>query len=29
MELMLFATGNIYRRTGTASKHVEDNTFSP
>ena len=28
MELMIFATGNIYRETGTASKHVKDNTFS-
>ena len=28
MELMIFATGNIYRETGTASKHVEDKTFS-
>ena len=27
-ELMIFATGNIYRETGTASKHVKDNTFS-
>ena len=27
-ELMLFATGHIYRETGTASKHVEDKTFS-
>jgi hypothetical protein len=24
-ELMIFATGNIYRETGTASKEVEDN----
>ena len=24
MELMIFATGNIYRETGTASKEVED-----
>ena len=28
MELMLFATGHVYRETGTASKHVEDKTFS-
>ena len=28
MELMIFATENIYRETGTASKHVEDKTFS-
>ena len=28
MELMMFATGNIYRETGTASKHVEDKIFS-
>ena len=28
MELMMFATGNIYRETGTASKEVEDKTFS-
>ena len=28
MELMIFATGNIYRETGTASKDVEDKTFS-
>ena len=27
-ELMLFATGHIYRETGTASKHVEDKEFS-
>ena len=25
---MIFATGNIYRETGTASKDVEDRTFS-
>ena len=24
MEKMMFATGNIYRETGTASKYVED-----
>ena len=24
MEMMMFATGNIYRETGTASKYVED-----
>ena len=28
MELMIFATGNIYRETGTASKRVKDKTFS-
>ena len=28
MELMIFATGNIYRKTGTASKDVEDETYS-
>ena len=28
MELMIFATGNIYRETGTASKEIEDETFS-
>jgi hypothetical protein len=28
MEFMVFATGNIYRNTGTASKHVEDHKFS-
>ena len=28
MELMLFATGYIYRETGTASKEVEDEEFS-
>ena len=28
MKFMLFATGNIYRETGTASKEVEDKTFS-
>ena len=28
MELMIFATGNIYRETGTASKDVEDKTYS-
>ena len=28
MELMIFATGNIYRETGTASKEIEDKTFS-
>ena len=27
-ELMLFATGNIYRETGTASKEVEDKQYS-
>ena len=27
MELMVFATGNIYRETGTASKEIEDKTF--
>ena len=27
-ELMIFATGNIYRETGTASKDVEDTTYS-
>ena len=26
-ELMIFATGNIYRETGTASKHVEQKSF--
>ena len=26
-ELMIFATGNIYRETGTASKDVEQNTY--
>ena len=25
---MIFATGNIYRETGTASKEIEDKTFS-
>ena len=25
---MIFATGNIYRETGTASKDVEDKTYS-
>eukprot|EP00942_MAST-04A_sp_MAST-4A-sp1_P010630 g10630.t1 len=28
MELMIFATGNIYRETGTASKEIEDKIFS-
>ena len=28
MELMIFATGNIYRETGTASKEIEDKRFS-
>ena len=28
MELMIFATGNIYRETGTASKEIEDKAFS-
>eukprot|EP00944_MAST-04C_sp_MAST-4C-sp1_P007453 g7453.t1 len=28
MELMIFATENIYRETGTALKHVEDKQFS-
>lgn len=28
MELMIFATGHIYRETGTASKEVEDKTHS-
>ena len=28
MEFMIFATGNIYRETGTASKEIEDKTFS-
>ena len=28
MELMIFATGHIYRETGTASKEIEDKTFS-
>ena len=28
MELMIFATGNIYRETGTASKEIEDKTYS-
>ena len=28
MELMIFATGNIYRETGTASKEIEDERFS-
>jgi hypothetical protein len=27
-EHLLFATGNIYRETGTASKHVEDTQYS-
>ena len=27
-ELMIFATGNIYRETGTASKKVEDKQYS-
>ena len=27
-ELMIFATGNIYRETGTASKDVEDKQYS-
>ena len=26
-ELMIFATGNIYRETGTVSKEVEQKTF--
>ena len=28
MELMIFATGHIYRETGTASKEVEDKEYS-
>ena len=28
MEKMMFATGNIYRETGTASKYVEDREHS-
>ena len=28
MKLMIFATGSIYRETGTASKEIEDKTFS-
>ena len=28
MELLIFATGNIYRETGTASKEIEDTIFS-
>ena len=28
MEFMIFATGNIYRETGTASKEIEDKTYS-
>ena len=28
MEMMMFATGNIYRETGTASKYVEDTQHS-
>ena len=28
MELLIFATGNIYRETGTASKEIEDKPFS-
>ena len=28
MEKMMFATGNIYRETGTASKYVEDRDHS-
>ena len=28
MEMMMFATGNIYRETGTASKYVEDREHS-
>ena len=27
-ELMIFATGNVYRETGTASKDVEDKQYS-
>ena len=27
-ELLIFATGNIYRETGTASKEVEDKQYS-
>ena len=27
-ELMIFATGNIYRETGTASKHIDDEKYS-
>ena len=27
MELLLFATGNIYRETGTASKEIEQKSF--
>ena len=27
MEMMMFATGNIYRETGTASKYVEQESF--
>ena len=28
MEMMMFATGNIYRETGTASKYIEDREHS-
>ena len=28
MEMMMFATGNIYRETGTTSKYVEDTQHS-
>ena len=28
MDFMIFATGNIYRETGTASKEIEDKTYS-
>ena len=28
MEFMIFATGHIYRETGTASKEIEDKTYS-
>ena len=28
MEKMMFATGNIYRETGTASKYIEDREHS-
>ena len=28
MEKMMFATGHIYRETGTASKYVEDRKYS-
>lgn len=28
MELLMFATGNIYRETGTVSKYIEDSRFA-